>query len=100
MKRSAVLINTGRGGVVDERDLAFAIDNEIITGAALDVMEKEPPHPDNPLLRLKFPERLIITPHVAWATIEARSRLVKGIIDNILNYLNDIRDVEAPASTT
>jgi glycerate dehydrogenase len=62
-------------------------------------MEKEPPHPDNPLLRLKFPERLIITPHVAWATIE-QGAAVKGIIDNILNYLNDIRDVEAPASTT
>ena len=88
MKRSALLVNTGRGGVVNERDLAWALDNEIIAGAALDVMEKEPPVKDNPLFGLKFPERLIITPHIAWATIEARSRLVKGIIDNIRNYLD------------
>lgn len=90
MKNTAILINTGRGGVVNEQALAKAIDNKVIAGAALDVMEKEPPAADNPLLKVKYPERLIITPHIAWATIEARNRLVKGLVDNIRAYLNSV----------
>ena len=83
MKPSALLINMGRGGIVDEKALAEAIDNGIIAGAALDVFVKEPLPSDNPLLHVKNPQRLRLTPHTAWASIEARERLVKQIADNI-----------------
>jgi len=93
MKKSAVLINTGRGGIVNEAALARALDIGTISGAALDVLEKEPPDPQNPLFRIKSPEKLIITPHLAWATIEARTRLVQGLIRNIKEYLSTSKNV-------
>ena len=83
MKRSAILVNTGRGKIVNEAALADAINNEIIAGAAFDVFAAEPTPADNPLLSVKYPERLILTPHVAWTSIEARNRLVKQIVENI-----------------
>ena len=83
MKRSAFIVNMGRGGIVVEEDLAWAIDNEIIAGAALDVFEKEPLPYDNPLLHTRHPERLRFTPHTAWASVEARERLVEKIAENI-----------------
>ena len=83
MKPSAILVNMGRGGIVDERALAEAIDNGTIAGAALDVFVKEPLPSDNPLLHVKNPQRLRLTPHTAWASIEARERLVQQIADNI-----------------
>ena len=87
MKRSAILVNTGRGKIVNEAALADAINNEIIAGAAFDVFAAEPTPADNPLLSVKYPERLILTPHMAWASIEARNRLVKQIVENIkANY--------------
>ena len=87
MKKEAILINTGRGGIINEAALAEAIDNDVIAGAGLDVMAKEPPDTDNPLLAVRQKEKLMITPHVAWATLEARTRLVQGIINNIKAYL-------------
>jgi len=89
MKKGAMLINVGRGGIVNEAGLARALDEEIIAGAALDVLETEPPDPSNPLLRLQFPERILITPHIAWAGLESRERLMAGIIRNITEYLNE-----------
>ena len=83
MKPSALLVNMGRGGIVDETALAVAIDNGSIAGAALDVFVKEPVPADNPLLHVRHPERLRLAPHAAWASVEARQRLVQQIADNI-----------------
>ncbi|MDE6426064.1 MAG: D-2-hydroxyacid dehydrogenase [Ruminococcus sp.] len=85
MKKSAVLINTSRGGVVIEKDLADALNNENIAGAYLDVLEKEPMSPDTPLKNVR---NCIITPHTSWAAFETRSRLVKIVCDNIKAWLN------------
>ena len=83
MKPTALLINMGRGGIVDETALAAAIDNRSVAGAVLDVFVKEPVPADNPLLHVKHPERLRLAPHAAWASVEARRRLVLQIADNI-----------------
>ena len=83
MKPTALLVNMGRGGIVDETALAAAIDSGSIAGAALDVFVKEPVPADNPLLHVKHPERLRLAPHAAWASVEARRRLVQQIADNI-----------------
>lgn len=83
MKPTAILVNMGRGGIVDEAALADAISNEKIAGAALDVFAKEPLPADNPLLNVTHPERLRLAPHAAWASVQARERLVKQIADNI-----------------
>ena len=83
MKPAAILVNMGRGGIVDETALADAISNEKIAGAALDVFVKEPLPADSPLLNTRHPERLRLAPHAAWASVQARERLVKQIADNI-----------------
>lgn len=83
MKKSAFIVNMGRGGIVNEEALAKAIDGEIIAGAALDVFVTEPLPQDNPLLHTRHPERLRLAPHVAWASTQARERLVGMIADNI-----------------
>lgn len=83
MKRSAIIVNMGRGGIVNEAALAKAIDEELIAGAALDVFITEPLPQDNPLLHTRHPERLRLAPHVAWASTQARDRLVGMIADNI-----------------
>jgi len=83
MKPTAFLVNTGRGPIVNEADLAGAIDSGTIAGAALDVFSKEPLPANNPLLNIKHPERLVMTPHIAWASIEARKRLLHSIAENI-----------------
>ena len=88
MRPSAILLNLGRGGIVNEFALAKALDEGLIAGAALDVLEKEPIESHNPLLRIKNPDRLLITPHIAWASKESRQRLVQEIIANIQGYLN------------
>lgn len=80
MKPSAILINTSRGGLVDEEALAKALRAEVIAGAAVDVLSSEPPSNNNPLLSIK---NCIITPHNAWATVASRKRLVDGLSDNI-----------------
>jgi glycerate dehydrogenase len=84
MKRSAFLINTSRGGLINEADLAGALNKEMIAGAALDVLSTEPPLADNPLLHAK---NCLITPHVAWATFEARNRLINVVVNNIKAFL-------------
>jgi glycerate dehydrogenase len=82
MKRSALLINTARGGLVDEAALAQALKDGVIGGAGFDVLSKEPPVPDNPLLGLKLPN-FILTPHVAWASAGAMQTLADMLIDNV-----------------
>ena len=83
MKETAIIVNMGRGGIVDEAALADAVNEGKIAGAALDVFVKEPVPADNPLLHVKYPERLRLAPHVAWASEEARRRLVQQVADNI-----------------
>ncbi|MCQ2469660.1 MAG: D-2-hydroxyacid dehydrogenase [Ruminococcus sp.] len=84
MKSSAVLINTSRGGVVCEKDLADALENGRISAAYLDVLEKEPMSPDTPLKNIP---NCIITPHTAWAALETRQRLVDIVCGNIRAWL-------------
>lgn len=84
MKKTAFLINTSRGPVVSEKDLADALNNGVIAGAGLDVLSSEPPSGDNPLLTAK---NCIITPHIAWATLEARTRLMEIAVANVKAFL-------------
>lgn len=83
MKPSAILVNAGRGGIVDESALACAVDEGSLAGAALDVYEVEPLPSDSPLLGVAHPERFRFTPHTGWFSVEARNRLVKAVADNI-----------------
>lgn len=83
MKPSAFLVNMGRGGIVDEKALADAMDAGIVAGAGLDVFVTEPIPEDHPYMKMKHPERMSLAPHVAWASVEARTRLVSMIADNI-----------------
>lgn len=83
MKPKSIIVNMGRGGIVVEEALAKVIDEGVIGGAGLDVYSTEPIPADHPLLRTRHPERLSLTPHVAWASIEARERLIRSIADNI-----------------
>jgi glycerate dehydrogenase len=82
MKRTAILINTARGGLVDEQALAQALNEGVIAGAGFDVLSKEPPREGNPLLELRLPN-FILTPHVAWASDGAMQFLADQLIDNI-----------------
>lgn len=86
MKPSALLINTARGGLINEADLVDALSQGVIAGAALDVLSTEPPAQGNCLL--DYPgSNLIVTPHIAWATIEARQRLVAILVHNIRQFI-------------
>jgi glycerate dehydrogenase len=84
MKKTAFLINTSRGPLVDEQALAEALNNETIAGAALDVLSEEPPGESNPLLTAR---NCYITPHIAWATLAARKRLLQVAVDNVASFL-------------
>ena len=86
MKKSAVLLNLGRGPIVNDADLAKALEEGRISAAGLDVISVEPIAKDNPLLKIKDSDKLIITPHIAWATHEARERLMDEIYENIVAY--------------
>lgn len=88
MKASALLINVGRGPIVNESDLLEALQNNQIGGAGLDVLCAEPMSSKNPLASFTDSNRLIITPHLAWATIEARTRLTEETYLNVQAYLN------------
>ncbi len=83
MKPTAFIVNMGRGGIIDEAALAQAVDDGRIGGAALDVYVREPLPADNPLLHTRHPEKFRFTPHTAWASVEARTRLVSAIAANI-----------------
>lgn len=85
MKRTAFLINTSRGPLVDEAALAEALNQGRIAGAGLDVLEVEPPQPDNPLFSAK---NCFITPHIAWATRAARARLLEIAVANVAAFIN------------
>ena len=86
MKKGAILVNVGRGGIINEDDLREVIDTkEIYVG--LDVLAVEPMIEHHPLLHVKYPERLIITPHIAWGSIEARRELMRQVGENIKEYL-------------
>jgi glycerate dehydrogenase len=84
MKPAAYIINTARGQLINESDLAEALNNEIIAGAALDVLSKEPPDENNPLFKAK---NCIITPHIAWVSREARQRIMGKTVENIHAFL-------------
>ena len=86
MKKNTIVINVGRGPIIVDEDLARALDEEIIGGAALDVFKEEPIPFDNPLLKIKNKDRLVLTPHVAWASEEARNRLFTDLLENISAY--------------
>ena len=85
MKPDALFVNTARGGVVSERDLYFALQNDLIGGAALDTLCVEPMEEDSILTNAK---NCIITPHIAWAPVETRRRLMGIVVNNIKNYFN------------
>lgn len=87
MKKTAILLNLGRGPIINEDALADALDNNEIAAAGLDVIKIEPMVADNPLLRIQDSTKLIITPHIAWATVEARTRCVNEVFENIKAYL-------------
>lgn len=87
MKRRPLLVNTARGGLVDEADLVSALDCGLIAGAGFDVVDGEPPAPDNPLMRAAARPNVILTPHVAWASDEAQQALADQLIDNIENFM-------------
>jgi len=84
MKRSALLVNTSRGPLIVDEDLAEALNNGVIAGAGLDVLSIEPPKADNPLFKAK---NCYITPHISWATKEARARLMDIAVDNIEAFI-------------
>lgn len=87
MKPTALLLNAGRGGIVEEEALARALDEDRLAGAGLDVFTIEPLPAYSPLLKCKHPERLSLTPHTAWASLEARTRLIAAIANNILTTI-------------
>jgi glycerate dehydrogenase len=85
MKDGAILLNLGRGGIVDEKALSYILDAKPIY-VGLDVLEIEPMTQDNPLKKIKAQDRLYITPHIAWTSVEAREKLIASIVDNIKTY--------------
>lgn len=88
MKRTAVLVNTGRGGIAVEADLARALNENLIAGAGIDVYVKEPLPADNPLMSVKDTSKLLLTPHIAWYSVEARARLAHEMAANIKEFFS------------
>lgn len=86
MKNSSILINTARGKVVDETDLIWALENNIISGAGLDVFEIEPLDRSNPLLKMN--ERVVVSPHIGWTSKEVFDRFLTLCVDNIIHFVN------------
>jgi lactate dehydrogenase-like 2-hydroxyacid dehydrogenase len=89
MRPCAILMNLGRGGIINEKDLAKALNENLIGAAGIDVMEQEPINADNPMLKLFDKEKILITPHMAWASKESRELLLEKIARNIEVYLKN-----------
>lgn len=87
LKEGAILINVGRGGIINEKDLSDIIDSDKVLFCGLDVVSSEPIKEDNPLNFVQNKDRLIITPHIAWGSIEARNRVIDLVFDNIQEYI-------------
>lgn len=87
MPNHALLINTGRGGIIHEADLAKAIDEGLIGGAGIDVFADEPLPEGHPYVEVKNRDRLLLTPHMAWASVESRTRLMDGVYENIQEFV-------------
>jgi glycerate dehydrogenase len=87
MKKSAYIVNVARGGVVNEKDLYEALHNNVIAGAATDVLTTEPPV-NNVLIDNKYPDNLIVTPHVAWGTLNARLEIIRQMSEHIKDFKN------------
>ena len=90
MKETAVIMNLGRGSIINEADLADALEQDKIAAAALDVLSSEPMAADNPLLRIQDSTKLIITPHIAWAAVETRRRVVEEVCLNMRAFLSGV----------
>ena len=95
MKKSAFLVNTGRGAIIDSKALVYAVDNGYIKGAAIDVYPKEPIDIDDPFMEVRHKERFVFSPHIAWGSVEARRRCVELTAENIKAFirgesLNDV----------
>ena len=86
MKKTAIFLNLGRGPIVVEQDLCEALENGEIAAAGLDVLCEEPMSEMNPLVKIKDSRKLIITPHIAWASVEARTRLMQIIVGQIKEF--------------
>ena len=85
MKSSVFLLNTSRGPIIVDQDLADALNQNVIAGAGIDVLSVEPPPEGNPLFKAK---NCLITPHIAWATKEARTRLMNSVVDNVSAFIS------------
>ena len=93
MKKSSILLNAGRGGIINEADLARALNEDLIAGAGIDVYSKEPILPENPLLQVINPEKIVLTPHVTWASIESRTLLMDKVCRNIEEFIKEKRTI-------
>jgi glycerate dehydrogenase len=89
MKRSAILINAGRGGIVQESDLVRALNGDLIAGAGIDVYEQEPIRKDHPFMDIINHEKIVLSPHVTWASIQARTLLMEKVAQNIKEFLKE-----------
>jgi len=89
MRSCAIILNTGRGGIINESDLARALNQNIIAAAGIDVYTEEPIKRDNPLLKVLDRSKIIYTPHIAWASREARERLIEKIAGNIESFIRE-----------
>lgn len=101
MKKTGILLNLGRGTIVDEGDLVKALNEDLIAAAGLDVLEYEPINEGNPLLTIQESSRLLVTPHIAWASVEARQTVIKEVFANIAAFnVGEIRNrVELTCNT-
>ncbi|MCQ0987814.1 D-2-hydroxyacid dehydrogenase [Jiella marina] len=88
MKKKPLIVNTSRGGLVNEADLVTALDEGLIAGIGFDVLTKEPPAPDNPLLKVLGRPNVIVTPHVAWASNEAQGEVWRQVIESIDAFMD------------
>jgi len=89
MKNDAIFLNLGRGPIVVEEDLVWALTNKQIAGAGLDVLSQEPITFDNPLYKIRGNGKLLITPHIAWASIEARKRLMNSVYEQVEAFIKE-----------